>query len=316
MIDAPEVGVVFRHIGRVADVVDGAFRGAGVGRQRKVLQQIAGDGIAHRIALPLSGHHRRGGRGRVLVIAFPTEEEEGVVPADGTTHRAAVLIVAQDVFLAVQFIGEEVRGLQFIVAEELEGAAVELIAAALGNHVDLRARLTPEFHRWRSGDDAEFLHRVGDAIALRGARHLGIQRVHAVDLPVGGLRTRSGGRESPCLGSRSAERYPWSENRDVVETPVCGGQISDQVGIERGAGRNPFRIENRRDARDFNRLGDLADGEFQVHGNDLIDQNRDVFRLGAAETAGFHDQPIGAGSDLQELVEARIVRCGFERCVR
>ena len=62
-------------------------------------------------------------------------EEEGLVLAYGTTDGTAKLILLEGRLLPV----EEPAGIEFLVAQELERRAMNLVGAGAGDHVDYRA---------------------------------------------------------------------------------------------------------------------------------------------------------------------------------
>ena len=92
--------------------------------------------------------------------ALVISEEESPVAHDRSAHGGAELVLMKSRPRLPRRIGEEVVGIQLVVAQELEYRAVELIGAALDGGIDHRARRVTEFRREGAGLDFEFLHRV------------------------------------------------------------------------------------------------------------------------------------------------------------
>ncbi len=312
MVDAPQVGVVFGGLGQVVDVVQAARGQRGVGRQRIELEQFFRNRVDHGGALRSGRNHCSGGRGIGLFQRFPAIEEKRLAAPEGTAQRSAVLIAVQRILGTAQLVGEEVGRLQLGVAQKLEQAAVELVISAFGNHVDLRAGLPAEFDRRRGGDHAQFLNGFRDAEVGHGAGDLRIQPVDPVDHPVGGLHARARGGDAVDLRTGRGESRSGREQRQIVKAAIHQRKAGGELGIEVGTGGAALRFNQRRDAAgDFDSLGHLADGQLDVHRDNLIDQHGDGSNGFLAESAGLDDDRISSGSEIAELVKPGVVRGGF-----
>ena len=124
---------------------------------------------------------------------FP-EEEEHLVAHQRSANRAAKVVILQRrrvlLAVAVQIESpEERRGIELVVAHELEQRAAKLVGTRLGHDVHLPARITAEFGVVVRAQDVDFLDRVD---------------VHVVDERQ--VRTRHHccrrRRSSSCSGSR------------------------------------------------------------------------------------------------------------------
>ncbi len=185
---------------------------ARVARRRGDLREVAGE------------HRRRRdephvvGRSLVDLRALVGAEEEEAIGDDRAAKRAAELVALQAVVapLAGGRIdgAERVRGVELVVAEELEQVGVKEVRARLGRDVDRRAGVEAVLRVLRAGLDAELLQRVGE-------------RQRQVEVVVGVVVQRAvehvGDAERLAAGHRDA-------------TPPCMLRLDDGPGVHRGAG--------------------------------------------------------------------------------
>src|SRR5690348_3978390 len=95
-----------------------------------------------------------------------TEEKEAVL-LDRAAGAASELIALEEVMCW----REEVAGIQVAVAQKLEGAAVQLVGAGFGDHVDNRAGAAAVLGAVAVGLNAELLHRIR---IWEGIVHIGV----------------------------------------------------------------------------------------------------------------------------------------------
>src|SRR5206468_3630717 len=132
---------------------------------RGVIEAGGGNTIADERRLPLrvvdgagqfreiAGLHGGGGDVGKIRLAFTAapalviDKEEGAVVADGAAESGAELVLAEGGLAAAELVVEPIVGVQAIVAEEFEGAAVERVAPGLDLDVDDAAGGTPELRR-------------------------------------------------------------------------------------------------------------------------------------------------------------------------
>ena len=134
-------------------------------------------------------------------------EVKCLVLANGTAERAAELIAVELGNVAAKRARraatptgwgiEEVPGVEFAIAEELEKAAVHLVSAAPQGHVDLRAAAAPECRRRVARLHLEFVH--GFQGKLNGVLIVvGVIVIDAVHLVVVGLLARAVDADRAC----------------------------------------------------------------------------------------------------------------------
>src|SRR5205085_4984729 len=126
-------------------------------------ERIAGGGIltrpASKIADTLGGAGDHGRLDAGLAIdprPLIGAEEEGLIPADGTADGAAELIALE----GRDGVGEKVARIQILIAQELEGGAVQAIRAGTRHGIHGGARIAPELGTVVTGLEAEFLERI------------------------------------------------------------------------------------------------------------------------------------------------------------
>src|SRR5207237_2305214 len=124
---------------------------------RPELEQPARDWVGNRGAFRRRGHAGGTHLRRYLAKSFVRQEEEGPVQQDGTAQRAAELVPVQRTLLAARFVGKEVRRIQLGVTKVFERRSMKLVAAALGDDVDLGAGAAAELRQSHAGLDREFL---------------------------------------------------------------------------------------------------------------------------------------------------------------
>ena len=152
----------------------------------------------------------RCGLARALVIG----EEEGLVVDDRAAGRAAELVLVERRARQAGRIGEEVVGVEIVVAQKLEDRAVKLIGAALDGGVDHRAGGVAELGGEVVGLDLELLYRVDrgdyrDAVASDGA---GVRDGVVVDA----IERDFVGGEAPAAGDERQIRSHAEHRRGVA----------------------------------------------------------------------------------------------------
>ncbi len=196
-------------------------------------------------ALRLGGDVAGEEDGLLLAKALVAEKEEGLVLEEGAAECAAE-VVTIELVLARGFAIEEVAGVEVVVAEVVEGLAVDLVGAGAGGDVDDGAGGAAELGAEGGVDDLELGGGVdggleGDLVL----RH--IVEVDAVDLEVVGVFAIAGGGE----GVRSEA------------SAGCGEAAV--VGRDDGAGCEVSEVEEvaaiQRDLLNGLPVDDLADGE-------------------------------------------------------
>ena len=185
--------------------------------------------------LPRGGHGLVPDPGLLDQRALVVGEPEGLALHDGTAGGEAELVGNVFALLHARPVREEVVRVERVVAVELPGAAVELVAAGLERGVEHRAAGTAVFRAERAGEDLE----LGDGVD-GGLDHVGYaaQEVHVAVVVVdaveqvvvlGGLDAVGGeheGRPGAMLGRDDARLEPGEEGvvpaveRQVVDRPA------------------------------------------------------------------------------------------------
>ena len=121
------------------------------------------------------GHGGLGGDGLADALAFIAEEEEGLIPQDGTANGGAEGVLFEGgLFDAGR--GEVGAGVGVLVADKLVGGAVELVGAGLGDDVDLAAGHAAVLGGVDAGEQAELLDDFnGRAEAGLGDAHVVVE---------------------------------------------------------------------------------------------------------------------------------------------
>src|SRR6266852_3282085 len=127
----------------------------------------------------------------------------------------AMMCSMQWVLLAALFVGEEIRGIEHIIAQILERGTMKLIRTAFGDDVYLSAGAAPELRGGHTGLHRIFLYCVGYPEVPQGRVDLGIDVANAIQQEHVGLRTRAGDIEASTLRTRSRWDGPWRYQSQV-----------------------------------------------------------------------------------------------------
>src|SRR5262249_55213205 len=94
------------------------------------------------------------------ILPLHAAEEEELVFDDRAAEAEAEVVVAQRRTRHPARVVEEVVGVELVIAQELKGAAVELVIAAAGHDVDRRAGIAPVLRREIGGLDVDLADEV------------------------------------------------------------------------------------------------------------------------------------------------------------
>jgi hypothetical protein len=229
---------------------------------------------------------------------FVGEEEEQFVALDGAAEGAAEVVVA--VFAAG---GEEVAGVEFIVAEEFEEGAVKVVGAGFGDDVDLGAAVAAVVGGVGVAFDADFGDGVevdhGEVVAVEG-----VDVAAAVEGPIvgAGLTAAEGegdagvGAEAGLLGLHGADTG--LEGHQLGEAAGIEGEFLDLGAIDGGADVGRGGVDLGGAGFNADGVGDRADGELGVDADGLRGADSDVVGFGFLEAGFFEGEGVGAGGDL------------------
>ncbi len=108
----------------------------------------------------MGGNPRRQDSSLALAIALVTREEEQLVFQNRASDVGAKLVLSKRRTLDATRIGEEIIGVQHLVADELVCRAVKGVCAGLGREVDDSAGKSPVFRAEIVGLDFKFLNGI------------------------------------------------------------------------------------------------------------------------------------------------------------
>ena len=250
-------------------------------------------------------------------------EEQLVFPVEDfrDDHRAAecaaVLVPLEGILRRTSRPERIVLGVHLFVPQELKRRPVVLVAAALGQHVDLRRR-PAELSRINTCLHLEFLQRVNrrlnhEGVEVRiGVLHT-VQRIvveratlpahrNAVFRPETALpRTRLAGRREPRRSVRS------QRNQLQVVAPIQR-QLHNALVLDHRAQRRILCRQQRHCPGNFNRFRYRAHRHIKVQTHRLLNLHFHLFGGGGFKTLLLRAQVVQARRQRGETINARIVR--------
>ena len=249
---------------------------------------------------------------RALVI----EEVEQLVLLDRAADAAAELILVILRTAQVVAVGEEVIGIEIIVAEVLEQQAVHLVGPALRIHGNNGAGTAAVFSRVRIGDDVEFLDHVDRGMRCLRAQFLHVlregvvvdavedevvlQRVHAIDVEVA---RAPGGGVAALLGV-SADLDSGHGAQEVVPVAQVERRLLDGLQAHNGADGGIIRRQQTGVCLHLDGLLRGSDLEMKVLAPLFTDVEDDII-LHGSEAGLFHLYGVLADGHGLEGIEPR-----------
>ena len=242
--------------------------------------------IPAEIARPLFGKRHRVAEQIALARpeSFVTAVEEQLVPDDSAAEIRAELILHERSLACAGPVCEEIRGVQRPVAQVLVRAAMKVVAATPGRHVDYAARVTAVLGAVVVRLHAEFGDRVGD---WNQCGDIAVSDVH-----------RNTVKERDALVRRAAADLVVARRENVLarQVPVGGtlrhnarhqvDQVQDIAAVQRQflnrprsnhlAQRRIFRLQQRRRGRNLDLLRHVADLHCHVDTDRGFHLHRDV----------------------------------------
>jgi hypothetical protein len=221
-------------------------------RDHIVREQIAGERVADNAGpvgeqplAEIAGFHGGTGNGaergrsrRAGSRALVGREEKRAILLNRTTQRAAKLVALDRIAT-----GEEVRGIQIVIAEKVEERPVEIVGTRLGDHVDDAPDASAVLRIERTGLHAEFLHCV-DIRERTGQAGLRLVVVGIVQQVIGGGAARAVYRNGVDQ-ARPAEVRPLDCRRyaSVGDACVQREQLQHVAAVERQVG-DALRVDH------------------------------------------------------------------------
>ncbi len=344
MIDA-HVELVLSYLGDGRGRVNSGTRHVWIGNQR---HDLGGDRIPpftgdHPLPRRISRELRPAGRKRIVdrrpelsgllggrryqtrarnafLVAQPfvISEPERPVANDRPSDCAAKLIAFALRLGRIQQFGKVVIGIERVIPEKFEDAAVHLVGTRLDGRVHDRARTAAVLRRVRVGLDLELLQRfdrrldelnvfTAEGIRIRDVvdpieQKDVVERAVAVDV--------QHAFEIHARQPRCAWKDARGEQRELVVVATVQRQIENLSFVDHQASRRCLRFQHRCGAGHLDRFLDAAGLQARVelqHLRHLQDQpGPDEF----AEPRGFDHEHVLAGSEARHVVESAIVGLG------
>ena len=259
-----------------------------------------------------------------LLLAEPVVigEEEGPVLDDRAPDGPAELTLLERRLLLAGAVGEEVVGVEPVVAQEAVARAVNRVAAGLGDDVDLSAGIAPLLGGEQVGLDLELLDRfhVGahddDQRQARVVVDPVVEVVVRV-LPVAVHEQLGAGSQvvGPCPAHDRAAHagagagHAGTESGQLHEVASVERQILHLLLLDHAAQHGRLVFEQRRGALDEDGLAQ-ADFQVQVDLGALIHLQLHARALDLAKARGFGGERVAAGLQRREDVVAVVAGRG------
>ena len=292
-------------------VVDGQVRSAGG-------DQLAEVAVAH----GRGGHAIDGGDAASGAQTGIVEEKEALVAAivdlgneDGSADGHAELILAEDRFALIGG-GEDVAGIEDVVAVELEEIAVEVVRARLGGDRH-HARAAAELRGKDAGEGLKLAH------GLDAGRHddrvkgelVVVDTVHEPSIGVGaaaeGVEVR---RSAGVEGGGAREVLAGLSGRDagvqideLSKVAAVERQFADGARADHLAEFGRFGADQRRGGRHFHRLGYIADRELEIGTGLLVHFERQILLQALLKAVLLDGDSINAGHEERDAKGTSII---------
>ena len=215
-------------------------------------------------------------------------EEEGLVVPDGAAQRPAELVLAKGRLGAAELVVEQIIGVELVIAQKLEPAAVELIRAGLDLDIHDAAVGPAELRGVRAGLNLEFLDRVHAGKDDHGVQ-IQFVVVDAIEqeVVVAGAHAigDEGGRHAPAFVAGAivvrtghASRDTWNQPCQLDEVPAVQRQFLDLRLVHSDAQLRAVGLHQRDGGLHLNRFRHVADFQLQIDARLLIDVEPDARR--------------------------------------
>ena len=279
-------------------------------RERLAGQRV-GDSLAGEEFTEIARSHPcgRDGAGGGAAFAddafFKIAEEEDLAAAvedlgkdDGTTEGEAELVALEG---RLRLLGsvEEVLGVELLVAEELEGGAVEVVGPGLEVDVDDAAHGAAVLGGVGVGLDLELLDGVDGGLdhlaAALGAGELVGVVVDAVDHEVVLGDLHAAGAEAAVAAAAGGLDGAGREQGELVVLAAVEGHVDDAAVVDHLALAGFDGVELQGVGGDDDVLGDGADFKGEIEFGPLIDREDDAGTSDGLEALLLDGDGVGAG---------------------
>jgi hypothetical protein len=277
--------------------------GDGGGGVEDVDKAAVGEAGVAEVAGEVAGVGEDGGEDDALDEAddFGVEEEEGPVAAvvefgddDGAAEGAAELVEAEGGAAGAAAVGEEVVGVEFVVAEEFVGGEVEVVGATFGDDVEDAAGGAAIFGGEAIGFDLELLDHVGvgvdDGLVLAGGGIGGAVEEELVR--VGALAVDGVGDGGDLIDDEVVDALgvadAGDEHGEGVGVAAEQGEFGDLFVADDLADGGAFAVEEGDLGFDLDGFGEGAELHDDIEAGDLLDGEGDTGLADGVE-AGLGD---------------------------
>jgi len=207
-------------------------------------------------------------------------------------------------------IGEEAIGVEFVIAEEFEEGAVELVGAVLEGDVDDGAGGAAIFGGVAGGLDFELLHGVetgyDDGVTEEGgvvvdAIEHEVVVFDALSVDGEGDAFLAGAIDivAGCSGGGAGD-----ESGEGHEVAIADGHLQDCPVVDNLRERGSFRVDEGLAALDGNGFLGVSGLESDIDADGLIDLEPDVALLEPFEAGGFDADGVVPDDKISEQVDA------------
>ena len=246
-------------------------------------------------------------------VAFVIAEEEEFVLDDGAAEGGTELILTKNWLDWA----EEIAGVGLVVAEEVVGAAVELIGTGLGDDVDGGTGVASLVGREEAGLDFELADRFdggteddGESEAFVVVNAVPEEVVGAFAIAVGEDFTAraevvwTGAGHDGAPGTEADAGDARSEGGELYEVASIEREVGDLALLDDLTDGRAIAFDERVGGADFDGFGDAADLKLKVESGGLVDFETNVLedRLEAGFTGIYLIAPRGQENDSEDTI--------------
>jgi hypothetical protein len=261
-------------------------------------------------ALEGGGHELRARGPALLAVQLLGDEEVELVVDQGAAEGPAEVVAIEGVLGLARLLQEVVRGVQRVVAPEVEGAAVERVLAAAGDDVDLRARGLAELGAVAVAMDLELLDGLDRGVDEDRAVAADVVVVGAVDRPHVGVDRAPGDGEVDAahealvgdVEARLGLADAGHQQRELDEVAAVERQLADLLAGDEAGDVAALGLHLDGGGLDADRLRHAARLELDVLGAHVGHVEQEALVEGALESGVAHLDLVAADGEVGEGV--------------
>ena len=293
-------------------------------RNLVVREGLAGQRIVHgtrrrrEIALPLRACRQKlpaDARVAAQAGSLIGGEKEQLVLEHRSTQSGAILIPSQ----RISRLGEEVPGVEHLVADEPEAGTVKLVRAPLGDHIHDRPGGVGVFGAEVAPLHAELLHRVG-VRKLTAQVSVGVRVEATVHQKEDTVRAAPIDCESNTLavpGTIRCLNHTWLQAHELCHRAAVERKLHHSLLIDQPLQSSCLGVNERGRSRHRDRFGDLADLQSNVYDQRLTHGESEALPHRALKPSLLDFQAVlsdGKQRNRVRAVEAALL-CPLECCL-